>query len=516
MTTDALNRTENPIQSPWVTPGTWNPFKLNGTGATAATGGADAIAYYTGSSLGVSEIVIGTAGGGDGGCALHVDSSGNGYVFTAFDGNLHILRCDGAPNYAGDLTSSVVAVTFTPGDTWRMRRSGNFLIVSKNGVDQMTSTADTTYTGGQDGIFNFDGTFVIDSWSNGAVTVTASLGRDLSKVGPGISPLKRKQFTQRQLDVPAIVTTTVALTGQAVTVSAGNLAASTQYFGKSLVMGPGVSPDYTKVFAPKRFGYSSLVTDVTLALSGQPVTTSTGTLIPATSIAITGTSVTASAGTLTPNLNIALTGTAVAVSSGTLTPSNDTLVALTGQAVTVSSGTLVPASAIPLTGQAATASAGTLTALATGDITVALTGIAVTVTGGVLTAAGGDTASAFSGGFFYDFDAYSNQRKQKKRQLEEAEEGQEQIADVVEREIAELLQAQERKDAERKDFERLKTLASRYQQQIETDIQSERVTKALKAAQEKQTLIAYEILQREIERSLEEDEFALLMLLANE
>lgn len=174
MASDNLDRTENPIQSPWNTPGSWNPFKLNGSGATAATGSTDSISYYTGSALGVSEIVLGTVLGADCGPALHVDSSGNGYVATAFDGNLHIFRCDGAPNYNGDLTSATLPLVQVIGMVIRMRRSGSALIVSVNGVDVMTSTNDTTYTGGQDGIFNYDGTTVIDSWTNGAAAAATS------------------------------------------------------------------------------------------------------------------------------------------------------------------------------------------------------------------------------------------------------------------------------------------------------------------------------------------------------
>lgn len=174
MSSDNLNRTENPIQSPWVVPGTWNAMKLDGSGATAASAGADAIAYYTGSALGVSEIVLGTVSGADCGPACHVDSSGNGYVATAYDGNLHIYRCDGAPNYNGDLTSSVVPLVYVTGMVVRMRRVGNALVVSVAGIDVMTSTNDTTYTGGQDGIFNYDGATIIDSWNNGAGAAATS------------------------------------------------------------------------------------------------------------------------------------------------------------------------------------------------------------------------------------------------------------------------------------------------------------------------------------------------------
>lgn len=82
--------------------------------------------------------------------------------------------------------------------------------------------------------------------------------------------------------------------------------------------------------------------DVTLALSGQAVTCSAGTLGLTHTQALTGQAATASAGTITPVIGLS--------------------VALTGQAVTASAGTLVFGNAIALTGSEVAAAAGTLIA----------------------------------------------------------------------------------------------------------------------------------------------------------
>lgn len=122
--------------------------------------------------------------------------------------------------------------------------------------------------------------------------------------------------------------------------------------------------------------------NVTVALSGQAVTASAGTLIPSSTVAASGQAVTASAGTVAPSTSLAASGQAVAASAGTLTPSMSVTAA--GQAVTASAGTLTPSATVALSGQAVTVSAGTLTYSAGSNITLTLAGQAVTVSAGTL------------------------------------------------------------------------------------------------------------------------------------
>ena len=182
---------------------------------------------------------------------------------------------------------------------------------------------------------------------------------------------------------------TVALSGQAVTASAGTLAptASLALSGQAVTASAGTLT-------------------ASQALSGQAVTASAGTAAPTLTIALTGQAVTASAGTVTynasGNITLALSGQAVTASAGTLVPSRT--VAQTGQAVTASAGTVAPGLSktaageqittsagtltlgivVPLSGQAVIASAGAVTYNASGATTVALTGSAVTVSAGAV------------------------------------------------------------------------------------------------------------------------------------
>lgn len=136
--------------------------------------------------------------------------------------------------------------------------------------------------------------------------------------------------------------------------------------------------------------YSSVVTatittpaNVSNALTGQAVTISAGTMVAALAQALAGSSATVSAGTLEQALTQPMTGSQVTVSTGTVTASiGGTEAALTGSAVTTSAGTLVPAMTQPVTGSAATVSAGTAVAA----VTQSLAGSAVTASAGTLTA----------------------------------------------------------------------------------------------------------------------------------
>lgn len=180
---------------------------------------------------------------------------------------------------------------------------------------------------------------------------------------------------------------TVALTGQAITASAGTLAPSTSL----AATGQAISSSAGTV-APA----------LANAATGQAITAAAGTLAPATSVgatgeaitsahgnvgagsdvivALTGEAITASAGSVTPATANAASGQAITIAAGTLAPA--TSVAASGQAATASAGTLAPALTLPLAGEAITASAGTVSA--GNDVTVALTGQSLTASAGSL------------------------------------------------------------------------------------------------------------------------------------
>jgi hypothetical protein len=130
----------------------------------------------------------------------------------------------------------------------------------------------------------------------------------------------------------------------------------------------------------------------------------------------------------------------------------------------------------------------------------------------------GAVSATASGGWFMDFEADYRRRKRRQEELEAIEREQESIEDQASREIARLLQDQERKDERRKDLERIKALVKQYPHVDSSEVSSERVQRALKAAQEKQTRANLERLEREFQRMVdEEDEFlTVLLMLANE
>lgn len=410
MASDNFTRAnESPIASPWTKPGgspAWNSLRLvSNAAATTASGGSDAMAYYSGSAQGDSSVTIGVIGGSDGGPAIHLDSSGNGYCVTCFDSNVHVFRVTAGVNYT-DITNATTVCSYGIGDVIRLRRSGTSIVVTKNGSAVQT-IVDNTFTGGFDGMFMFDDTLRFSAWSNNAVA--ASQGRDLSKFGPGVSPDKRMQFAPRLLSTTIQgLDVSVALTGQSASFSLGTLTQSggDTRVARSLAMGPGISPDYTKVFSARQLGFTTPGAPLTLALTGVFASYSQGTLTPSLSVALTGVACTFSqgtlgisrttalsgsagtfsAGTLAPSLSIPLAGQSATFSQGNVSVAGDKAVALTGLQITFAQGTLAPGTSKALTGQAITSSAG----IVGHSASIAITGIATTVSGGVLVASGGD------------------------------------------------------------------------------------------------------------------------------
>lgn len=181
----------------------------------------------------------------------------------------------------------------------------------------------------------------------------------------------------------------VALTGQSVTSSAGTVAPSTTVAlsGQSVTVSAGTltpSGDIIVALTGQSVAASAgtLTPSTTVALTGQSVTTAAGTLAPSTIVALSGQSVTTSAGTLAPSTTVALTGQSVTVETGFFAIPGDKSVALTGSSLTVSPGTLTPSTTVGLTGQSLTVTVGTVTV----STSVALSGQSVTISAGTVTA----------------------------------------------------------------------------------------------------------------------------------
>lgn len=116
-----------------------------------------------------------------------------------------------------------------------------------------------------------------------------------------------------------------------------------------------------------------------------------------------------------------------------------------------------------------------------------------------------------SGGFFFGFDRHLAERRRREREEEEARTEAEAIQAELDRQIALELRKQEARDAERADLGRLQALADRYagtKQPV-----TRRVSAALLKAQEERTRNALEQLEREVERMLDEEGIAVMLIL---
>ncbi len=183
---------------------------------------------------------------------------------------------------------------------------------------------------------------------------------------------------------PATGNVTVALTGQSVTASKGTL---TPEF------------DFTATGQGATASAGTVVPGIGVTPTGQGVTATTGALTASATLALTGESSTATTGTLGPEIDLTLSGKSVTASEGTLTVGSDVTVTLTGQGATASTGLLAPEIDLALTGQSATASEGTLTPSQSTDVTLTLTGVSATASIGTLDVQGAST-TAGAGGYW--------------------------------------------------------------------------------------------------------------------
>lgn len=307
--------------------------------------------------------------------------------------------------------------------------------------------------------------------------------------------------------------------------------------------------------AQPQFFFGSIDTpDVTVALSGLAITSAQGPTVPALSIALsglaatfaqgtitasgsgtaalTGQSATVSAGLLSPAIAIALSGQSIASQQGTLAPSASN--ALAGQAVTTADGTIASSRTLALSGLSASFAQGTVTA--TTGATVALTGQSLTAAPGTLSTATvvaasgqlltialgsvslGDApvARSSSGGFWVDIDSYRWHRTKKQHEFEQEASAARELQDVVDAEIAALMLKEEKAREFDSNIARLRAIAAKFADTQARQEMSERLQKALSSAVARDSLSAYLKLQTEIERAMEEEDVALMLLLNHE
>jgi hypothetical protein len=120
-----------------------------------------------------------------------------------------------------------------------------------------------------------------------------------------------------------------------------------------------------------------------------------------------------------------------------------------------------------------------------------------------------------SGGWIYHaFALHREARRRRKEREEEAKREADEIQAEIDREIARLLREQEARDAERADLARIQSIADQYagtRQQVPKNISI-----AMLKAYEERSRNALEQLRREIDRMLEEEELAVMVMLLND
>lgn len=122
--------------------------------------------------------------------------------------------------------------------------------------------------------------------------------------------------------------------------------------------------------------------------------------------------------------------------------------------------------------------------------------------------------SGGGGGFFFAYEQERARRRRKQREEEERDEAARELQDKVDREIAELLRIQEAKDEERDNLARLQRLVRQHSR--EELMLSDRAKVAYMRALTQANFSAMQALDRELQRMLEEEEIAALMLLLND
>lgn len=117
-----------------------------------------------------------------------------------------------------------------------------------------------------------------------------------------------------------------------------------------------------------------------------------------------------------------------------------------------------------------------------------------------------------SGGWEYFFSRPDRREAERKREV--ARLAAETIADETDRQIAAFLHAQETHDAERRELERLKAGADAFSEAEVQATFSQRVALAHARALTQQNTSALLAFDRELRRQIEEEEFAVLLVLA--
>jgi hypothetical protein len=101
----------------------------------------------------------------------------------------------------------------------------------------------------------------------------ANIGKRLGVAGPGISPDKRQQFLSKRLSSQQTII--AALSGQTILIGVTSGSLTALGYGALRSSGPGISPDYTKLFSARQFGFPQVAAPT--PISGQTISLSIAT-----------------------------------------------------------------------------------------------------------------------------------------------------------------------------------------------------------------------------------------------
>lgn len=253
--------------------------------------------------------------------------------------------------------------------------------------------------------------------------------------------------------------------------------------------------------APERRIWVATSFDVTVALSGQALAISQGSLGVDTSVALSGQQGSLSSGTLSTagDAIVALSGQSLSSAQGLLFPATD--VSLTGQALASSQGGLEASLDVGLSGQALALSQGTIGT--EGDVTVVLAGIGMIASQGTLS----PPQTQSEGGHFAGVQVVG--RKRKKRDLvdRDREDIKRLIREQIEGVRQEIVQAEVPQEVKKQARAAIQT----YQSASSVDVQA--MQEELSKVRQMLHMWEQQVKQQKLQRQIEEDEELLMMFL---
>lgn len=350
------------------------------------------------------------------------------------------------PNAGGDLTHAI-SLTVAPGTYWLGAVTDNFQGVWQLDASggQFRSRNTTTYATPATtwGTSDATGTTQVNAYATYTVA-NAPSSASIPTPGPGVGPNRPIQFlaslkatdvarkvvaapssalippvlprqgpaillgrawVQGATDSPGSQLTSVALTGQSVSFSLGTITPSIAYATSA---------------QSASFSEGTPTGSIAYGLTAQTATFSEGVISPAISVGVTGQTSTFAEGALLTGISYGLTAQTATFTEGTISASagGDLTLTLTGQTATFSEGLIAPSITSSLAAQTATFTEGslsptinysassqsasftegTISVTAGGDITLTLSGLVSSFSLGTITAAGGDVSVRRIGG----------------------------------------------------------------------------------------------------------------------